>query len=489
MGYLTLYRKYRPKQFEEIKGQEHIIKTLVNSLKEKRVSHAYLFSGPRGTGKTTTARIFAKGLNCEKGITPYPCDKCKNCVSIMNGTHMDVIEIDAASNRGIDEIRNLKERVNLSPSMGRYRVFIIDEVHMLTQEAFNALLKTLEEPPPHAVFILATTDPQKVPNTILSRCIRFNFKRIGIKDLMETAREIFLKEGVEAEEDVIRKVAEASYGSLRDLLSILEQLILYSGDKINLKDLKELLGETEETWLKKFYTSMRNGDDATVLSLIGNVIDSGKEVKQILLDLINYGRKLLMAKVFGEDVEEAKYFRRTELVSIIESFMEILPELRYSDYPRLLLEIKSEKLILKLFTRERTFETKPVIEKEKVEKIEREETSFMWEEFLNMIKKKDEPLYMLIRPAKFKGIEGSAIKVEFPYNYKFHRDKTEEKIDTLKNILKELGLRDFELIFTLEDEETFKKKEEELLNLPEVKRVLKYFKGKIKKIEDSFEED
>ncbi|RLD14463.1 MAG: DNA polymerase III subunit gamma/tau, partial [Caldiserica bacterium] len=329
MGYLTLYRKYRPKQFEEIKGQEHIIKTLVNSLKEKRVSHAYLFSGPRGTGKTTTARIFAKGLNCEKGITPYPCDKCKNCVSIMNGTHMDVIEIDAASNRGIDEIRNLKERVNLSPSMGRYRVFIIDEVHMLTQEAFNALLKTLEEPPPHAVFILATTDPQKVPNTILSRCIRFNFKRIGIKDLMETAREIFLKEGVEAEEDVIRKVAEASYGSLRDLLSILEQLILYSGDKINLKDLKELLGETEETWLKKCYTSMRNGDDATVLSLIGNVIDSGKEVKQILLDLINYGRKLLMAKVFGEDVEEAKYFRRTELVSIIESFMEILPELRY----------------------------------------------------------------------------------------------------------------------------------------------------------------
>ena len=489
MGYLTLYRKYRPKQFEEIKGQEHIIKTLVNSLKEKRVSHAYLFSGPRGTGKTTTARIFAKGLNCEKGITPYPCDKCKNCISIMNGTHMDVIEIDAASNRGIDEIRNLKERVNLSPSMGRYRVFIIDEVHMLTQEAFNALLKTLEEPPPHAVFVLATTDPQKVPNTILSRCIRFNFKRIGIKDLMETTREIFLKEGVEAEEDVIRKVAEASYGSLRDLLSILEQLILYSGDKINLKDLKELLGETEETWLKKFYTSMRNGDDATVLSLIGNVIDSGKEVKQILLDLINYGRKLLMAKVFGEDVEEAKYFRRTELVSIIESFMEILPELRYSDYPRLLLEIKSEKLILKLFARERTFETKPVIEKEKIEKTEREETSFVWEEFLNMIKKKDEPLYMLIRPAKFKGIEGSAIKVEFPYNYKFHRDKTEEKIDTLKSILKELGLRDFELIFTLEDEETFKKKEEELLTLPEVKRVLKYFKGKIKKIEDSFEED
>jgi len=489
MGYLTLYRKYRPKQFEEIKGQEHIIKTLVNSLKEKRVSHAYLFSGPRGTGKTTTARIFAKGLNCEKGITPYPCDKCKNCISIMNGTHMDVIEIDAASNRGIDEIRNLKERINLSPSMGRYRVFIIDEVHMLTQEAFNALLKTLEEPPPHAVFILATTDPQKVPNTILSRCIRFNFKRIGIKNLMETAREILSKEGVEAEEDVIRKVAEASYGSLRDLLSILEQLILYSGDRITLKDLKELLGETEESWLKKFYTSMRNGDDATVLSLIGNVIDSGKEVKQILLDLINYGRKLLMAKVFGKDMEEAKYFRRSELVSIIENFMDILPELRYSDYPRLLLEIKIEKLILKLFARERTFKIKPTLEKEKVEKTEKEETSFVWEEFLSMIKKKDEPLYMLMRPAKFKGIEGSAIKVEFPYNYKFHRDKTEEKMETLKEILKELGLRDFELVFSLEEEESYRKKEEELLNLPEVKKVLKYFKGKIKKIEDSFEED
>jgi len=228
-----------------------------------------------------------------------------------------------------------------------------------------------------------------------------------------------------------------------------------------------------------FYRSMRSGDDVTVLSLIGDAIDSGKEVKQIVLDLISYGRKLLLSKVFGEPIEEAKYFRRAELISIIENLMEILPELRYSDYPRLLLEIKSEKLILKLFSKEREEEElKPTPVKEEEKK---EEISFVWEEFLNAIKKKDEPLYMLIRPAKFKRIEGSAIKVEFPYNYKFHRDKVEEKISFLKNILKEAGLREFELIFTLEDEESCRKREEKLLNLPEVKKVLKYFKGKIKK--------
>ena len=232
MEYVALYRKWRPKGFSELVGQEHVSRTLAQAVVGGRVGHAYLFSGPRGTGKTSTAKILAKALNCEKGPTAEPCNACESCRRISDGTSMDVMEIDAASNRGIDEIRELRETVKFAPTTGRYRVYIIDEVHMLTSEAFNALLKTLEEPPPQVVFILATTELQKVPATIQSRCQRYDFKRIAAKDIEARLQEVTEASGVAADGAALALVAREADGGLRDALSTLDQCISLAEDRV-----------------------------------------------------------------------------------------------------------------------------------------------------------------------------------------------------------------------------------------------------------------
>ena len=239
MEYLALYRKWRPKVFEDMIGQEHITRTLKNAVKNGRVSHAYLFCGPRGTGKTSAAKILAKALNCEKGPAPVPCNQCSLCVGINRGRVMDVLEIDAASNRGIDEIRELRDKVRYGSAQARFKVYIIDEVHMLTPEAFNALLKTLEEPPENVVFILATTEPHKLPQTILSRCQRFDFRRIPIPVLIQGLSRVASGEKSEVEEDVLHLIARNSEGGMRDALGLLEQVISYSGDSITLDSAKK----------------------------------------------------------------------------------------------------------------------------------------------------------------------------------------------------------------------------------------------------------
>jgi len=232
MNYVALYRKWRSQKFSEVVGQEHIVRALSNAIKMGWISHAYLFAGPRGTGKTTVARIFAKALNCREGPTVDPCNKCDQCISIQQGTSLDVIELDAASNRGIDEIRNLREQTRFVPMGGRYRVFIIDEAHMLTQEAFNALLKTLEEPPPGIMFILATTDPQKIPPTIISRCLRFDFRRIPDELIEKRLEEIARGESIEYEKGALEILARYADGSLRDALAYMEEAILYGGGSL-----------------------------------------------------------------------------------------------------------------------------------------------------------------------------------------------------------------------------------------------------------------
>ncbi|MBU1888157.1 MAG: DNA polymerase III subunit gamma/tau [Candidatus Omnitrophica bacterium] len=296
MTYLPFARKHRPQDFDGVIGQEHITTTLKNAISLNRVHHAYLFTGPRGIGKTSTARILSKALNCERGPLPEPCNKCVTCQEIINGSSMDVIEIDGASNRGIDEIRNLRETVKYSPSKGRYKIYIIDEVHMLTTEAFNALLKTLEEPPLHVKFIFATTEPQKLPATILSRCQRFDFRRIPIKDIIAKLKELTMQEKLNIEEEVFLYVAKASEGSMRDAESILDQLSSFSKGKIRLEDVTESLGMINQAALFKAAGFIINKDTKGALLLVGDILNSGKDARQFLLDLFEHFRNIMVMK-------------------------------------------------------------------------------------------------------------------------------------------------------------------------------------------------
>ncbi|MFU8805548.1 MAG: DNA polymerase III subunit gamma/tau, partial [Bradymonadaceae bacterium] len=241
-SYVVLARKWRPEHFEEVVGQGHVARTLTNSIEQDRVAHAYLFCGARGVGKTSTARILAKALNCKQGPTATPCYDCVACKEISDGQSVDVFEIDGASNRGINEIRDLREGVRYAPSRDRYKVYIIDEVHMLTTEAFNALLKTLEEPPPHAIFIFATTEPQKIPVTILSRCQRFDFKRIGQKDIVDHLAYLCEQEGIEADRAALQIIARQAAGGMRDALSLLDQIISFAGKSVKEEQIAEILG-------------------------------------------------------------------------------------------------------------------------------------------------------------------------------------------------------------------------------------------------------
>jgi len=303
MGYLPFARKWRPQDFDEIVGQEHITTTLKNAISMDRLHHAYLFTGPRGIGKTSTARIFSKALNCEKGASVKPCNTCSTCKEITAGSSMDVIEIDGASNRGIDEIRNLRETVKFSPSKGHFKIYIIDEVHMLTTEAFNALLKTLEEPPMHVKFIFATTEPHKVLPTILSRCQRFDFRRIQIKDITAKLREVCKVENLNIDEEAFLYIAKASDGSMRDAESILDQIASFSKGKVNLKDVIESLGMIDQETLFKSAELIINKDAKAGIHLVDGILNSGKDAKQFLTELLEHFRNIMIVKS-GIDSDE-----------------------------------------------------------------------------------------------------------------------------------------------------------------------------------------
>ncbi len=357
--YLALYRKYRPKTFDEVIGQDHIVKTLINQIKQGKVSHAYLFTGSRGTGKTSTAKIFAKAINCSNSTNGSPCGKCEICESL-DKTNIDVLEIDAASNNGVDEIRDLREKVKYPPVVGKYKVYIIDEVHMLSTSAFNALLKTLEEPPAHTVFILATTEVHKLPATILSRCLRFDYKLVSLEDLTALLKKILNDEGVKFDEQAINIIARAGEGSVRDTLSIADRCVSFAGNELTYQKVLSVLGVSQREILIKMTNHILDKNVGEALVELDKVLGEGKSPLVFSNDLISYFRDLILVYTLGDKSREIvvvkdDIYAEMKKQAVVENYAEMLKaievlsmieqELRYSVQPRIVLETAIIKII------------------------------------------------------------------------------------------------------------------------------------------------
>lgn len=329
MPYQTLYRIWRPRRFAEIVGQGHVVRTLQNAVTTGRVAHAYLFCGPRGTGKTSAAKVLAKAVNCTNRAGAEPCDTCSSCVAIAAGTALDVLEIDAASNRGVDEVRELREKVKFRPATGGFKVYIVDEVHMLTNEAFNALLKTLEEPPEHVIFVLATTEPHKLPLTIVSRCQRFDFRRIGKPELVARLEEVSARAGLLVEPGVFDLIARVADGSLRDALGILDQAAALGENRITLADLHSLLGTVAGEVLERLVGHLVSGETGAALLLLREVEAGGKELRIFARELTDYLRRLLMDAFNGDKPAAAlSGLRRDDLIELLTLFARAEQEMR-----------------------------------------------------------------------------------------------------------------------------------------------------------------
>ncbi|UCE20117.1 MAG: DNA polymerase III subunit gamma/tau [Gemmatimonadota bacterium] len=359
MSYLVMARKWRPLTFEDVVNQDHVKRTLANAIKAGRIAHAYLFSGPRGIGKTTVARILAKALNCENGPTAIPCNECSVCREIMESRSLDVLEIDGASNRGIDEVRNLRENIKYAPLKSKFKIYIIDEVHMLTDPAFNALLKTLEEPPVHVVFIFATTAPQKIPATILSRCQRFDFRRISAKEIVERLSQITREEKISIDDEALVILAKKADGSLRDAESLLDQMASFTDERITSETVRHLLGVVDQEFIFRLGDIIAAKDVPSGLDVVGRVIDEGMDIQEFFKTLAEHLRNLLVAKSTSDAShlidadeggrkryrEQAVHFSEGDILRMIRIVSDHEFNLRRSPLPRLELEMAVLRLI------------------------------------------------------------------------------------------------------------------------------------------------
>lgn len=350
MSYKSLYRKYRPMRFEDVCGQQFIVKTLSNAIKNNKIGHAYLFCGTRGTGKTTIAKIFAKLVNCLNPLDNVPCGECEICLNENTDEIPDIIEIDAASNNGVDEIRELKNKIKLMPVMCKYKVYIIDEVHMLSTGAFNALLKTLEEPPEHVIFILATTEPQKLPITIISRCQRFDFKKINVLDISKRLKYISQKEGIDIDDEAIEEIAKLSEGAMRDAIGLLDQISSFADSKITVEDIYTIRGSVSNRVLIELIEKNIDNDASSILSIVDDIYLSGKDFYRLSEDILVFYRNMLISKVAPSYFEDKALQLKDDIMRLsskievkriermIKKLEELLRNIKSSDYPRILFE-------------------------------------------------------------------------------------------------------------------------------------------------------
>lgn len=496
MTYIALTRKYRPQTFDEVVGQEHVTTTLRNAIAQGRISHAYLFAGSRGVGKTTTARILAKALNCEIGPTPSPCGKCSSCQEIANSISIDVYEIDGASNRGIDEVRSLRENVKYAPSRGKYKIYIIDEVHMLTTEAFNALLKTLEEPPPHVVFILATTQPNRIVPTILSRCQRFDFRRLSEKDILARIDLITRSEGINIERDASLLIARRANGSTRDAESILDQLASYSGDSIKKNHIFAVLGICESELFFDLVDALIKSDTKRSLELVNEVVEIGHDLHQFVLGLIEHLRLILMMrlKVNTEEIrsltdEEVKRYNSQasslypeDIVRMLNIGCRLEVDMRKSVHPRSTVEatmVRLSKLRSTVFVKDLL---------NRIERLEKSESKLNidelkegWPKFVSSIRSEDSALGNWLAKAQLKELDENRlmIGISAEMDHKMKESKLNDKmVDAERRLSDYFGK---ELKMNLLIDENFPEiiHSRTILEDPIVKTVIDLFDGEV----------
>ncbi|MGM0507722.1 MAG: DNA polymerase III subunit gamma/tau [Fusobacteriota bacterium] len=486
--YKTLYRKYRPKNFNEIYGEDDIIRALQNSLKNDQTSHAYLFTGPRGIGKTTTARLMAKALNCETGVTDSPCNKCKNCKGIDNGNFFDLIEIDAASNRGIDKIRELKEKVNYKPVEGRKKVYIIDEVHMLTKEAFNALLKTLEEPPEYVVFVLATTEPSKILDTIISRCQRYDFKPLSQEKTVEALMEISKKENINIDIESLELIHIKSGGSLRDGISILEKVIaFYYSEDIDITKTEKALGVIPRKKLEEFFGIIQDKTKTEGLSFLDKLWSEGIDIEEFLKDFSFYIKNKMIK---SEDELEIELY-----IEMIENIYGVIDKFKYEEDKRLLgylilyklmrdnKNIENQKKVTSQINRqvqqESQIEESPVETKKNNVNIQTpiKNIKKKWDGVLKELKSQKISLYAFLNSAYPDRIQDSKLVIIFPFENKFHKTSMEKRknYDIFLKILEDFFGERIQVEFEIENGNLKKKKTDNKI----LDDIIDFFDGEI----------